>query len=244
MPNRQHVMVGTRRKTNFSKEAVTRATAEPKFSASADPQKAKSRVSTCPFDKMSLPPLRPLLSSYATRGPRSIPRHPPLLLSLPLLSQLHSRGLSSSGPQVQQPPQKGQSSTARQRYPVSRRNARGNHRRKGLWKNVKEIKAAPKLLVLRVEDMDKPMADAASKRWNGRRSLYLGSWKNRRDAAFIKNETRGIPFERTGHPVIDGVLGRETRQVDSYPCIKLEKPPTKDVEKVPGFRIAADSRGV
>src|SRR5271170_2440476 len=81
-------------KTNFSKEAVTRATAEPKFSASADPhQKAKSRVPSCPFDKMPLPPLRPLLSSYATRGPRSIPRHPPLLLSLPLLSQLHSRGL-------------------------------------------------------------------------------------------------------------------------------------------------------
>ena len=109
---------------------------------------------------------------------------------------------------------------------------------------MKEIKAAPKILVLRVEDMDKPMADAASKRWNGRRSLYLGSWKNRRDAAFVKNESRGIPFERTGHPVIDGVLGRETRQVDSYPCVKLEKPPIKDVEKVPGFRIAADSRGV
>ena len=92
--------------------------------------------------------------------------------------------------------------------------------------------------------MDKPMVEAASKRWNGRRSLYLGSWKNRRDAAFIKGESRGIPFERTGHPVIDGVLGRETRQIDSYPCVKLEKPPRKDVEKVPGFRIAADSRGV
>ena len=35
MPNRQDVVVGTREKTNFSKEAVTPATAEPKFSASA-----------------------------------------------------------------------------------------------------------------------------------------------------------------------------------------------------------------
>jgi len=74
------------------------------------------------------------------------------------------------------------------------------------------------------------MLEAAAKRWNGRRSLYLGSWKDRRDGAFLKYESRGVPFEKTRHPVIDGVLGRETRDVDSYPCVNLEKPPIQYAE--------------
>lgn len=89
-----------------------------------------------------------------------------------------------------------------------------------------------------------PMVEAAAKRWNGRRSLYLGSWKDRRDGAFLKHERRGIPFEKTRHPVIDGVLGREARQVDSYPCVNLEKPQIRHLETLPVFQVAKDLSAV
>jgi len=240
------------------------------FFASADPQsKSKSRVPLLSHDNMLPSRLRPLLSLFPIRGPITINRHPPLSLPFPILNQLRFRGVTTSGQGMPWSTQKRQSFNAYRRYraplrrqtlnvyrryPVAGRNPQKKPRRikerKGLWRAVKDIEALPRKvkrgekLKLRVEDMDTPMVKAAWKRWNGRRSLYLGNWKNRRDAAFMKHEDRGVPFERTGHPVIDGVLGREKREVDSYPCVKLEKRRKKKVKKVPTYRVASDFAAV
>jgi hypothetical protein len=85
---------------------------------------------------------------------------------------------------------------------------------------------------------------ASLKRWNGRRSMFLGNWEKRRDGAFSRTEERGIPFERTKHPVIDGVFEKVKRDVDRYACVKFGRvlKEGQGVESI--FRVANDLRAV
>ena len=187
---------------------------------------------------MSPLPQRPFLSLRSTRRPSSTTSSP--LLHPPLLLPRELRCFSINADT--------RSEFQTNRRPPSRRQGFGGRPQRGyrrpLWKNAEEINPPDKKLHLKIEDMDAPMIEAASKRWNGRRSLYLGNWKERRDGAFAKYENRGVPFGKTKHPVIDGVFGRETREVDLYPCVQLENSQTREIDKESNDQIAADLNAV
>lgn len=59
----------------------------------------------------------------------------------------------------------------------------------------------------------------AMKRWSGRRLLFLGNHKNRRDAAFAIQEETGVPFEKLRNPLIDELLGPKENGFVSFPCV-------------------------
>jgi len=53
-------------------------------------------------------------------------------------------------------------------------------------------------------------------RWDGRRSLYLGNYKHRRDAGFAKGEQPNSALERMHHPIIDRIFSEQPCL--DYPC--------------------------
>jgi hypothetical protein len=88
----------------------------------------------------------------------------------------------------------------------------------GIWDHFPEFEDhSPEL----IENKEARMRGrAAMKRWNGRRSMFLGNYKNRRDAAFSRQENTGYRIEDIKHPVLDRLFGAKRDTVSVFPCVK------------------------
>src|SRR5579871_1275161 len=83
-----------------------------------------------------------------------------------------------------------------------------------LWNNVApfEQNSAPDS----VRRQQKARRKAHLLRWNGGRSMFLGNYRHRRDAAFIKGDSRAA--DRLRHPAIDRLFSKQ--RILNYPCAK------------------------
>jgi hypothetical protein len=81
-------------------------------------------------------------------------------------------------------------------------------------------------------------AEAALKRWNGRRSMYLGNHRNRRDAAFTYDRPFGVVeyFD----PLIDPLFKKEKNSRDNYPCVRRVEAIRRKNDNVEEFRMDVD----
>lgn len=59
--------------------------------------------------------------------------------------------------------------------------------------------------------------EAELKRWNGRRSLFLSNYKERRDAAYAKGENRGLFTQSISLPFLDDLF-TENKKLSRYAC--------------------------
>jgi hypothetical protein len=63
---------------------------------------------------------------------------------------------------------------------------------------------------------------AEMKRWSGRRELFLGNYKKRRDAAFATQDNRGIPVEELRNDIIDGLFAPRRKRAAFLCAQRLE----------------------
>lgn len=84
----------------------------------------------------------------------------------------------------------------------------------GYWKNVPPFLHKTQHAL---NDVERGMLKAELLRWNGRRFMFLGNYKNRRDAAFAKDENRGIFIGKLSFEPIDKLFQKD-RMVWGNPC--------------------------
>ena len=89
---------------------------------------------------------------------------------------------------------------------------------KGIWDHFPRFEDTSPTVVQEKEIYMR--ARAAMKRWDGRRSMFLGNYKHRRDAAIAHQDNRGIPIENVKYPVIDGLFGERVDRAIDFPCVK------------------------
>jgi len=68
-----------------------------------------------------------------------------------------------------------------------------------------------------LNDVERGTLRAELLRWNGRRFMFLGNYKKRRDAAFAKDENRGMFIGKLTFDPIDNLFGKE-KGVCENPC--------------------------
>lgn len=77
-------------------------------------------------------------------------------------------------------------------------------------------------------------------RWNGGRSMFLGSYRHRRDAAFIRGDSRAV--DRLRHPAIDRLFSKQG--VLNYPCAKGAECTRRQFDVGGKFGLDLDLSGV
>lgn len=60
---------------------------------------------------------------------------------------------------------------------------------------------------------------AIAKRWNGRRGLFLGNHKKRRDGAFARQEVTELKIEAVRDPILDRVFERKVEKRSAWKCV-------------------------
>lgn len=90
-----------------------------------------------------------------------------------------------------------------------------------LWKDVPGFQpTAPRDLVK--EDSRKRMK-AQLLRWSGRRSLYLGNYKQRRDAGFSRADVENLLDDLPFHPVTEKLFENQEAKGLDYPCVPTSR---------------------
>jgi hypothetical protein len=112
---------------------------------------------------------------------------------------------------------------------------------KGLWDDEPLTEREPQG---HAEAARRNQTRGAMKRWSGRRLLFLGNHKNRRDAAFAIQEETGVPFEKLRNHLIDGLLGPKENQVVSFPCVPESDYTRRQFDVGPKFGIDYDLSAV
>jgi hypothetical protein len=92
------------------------------------------------------------------------------------------------------------------------------------------------------ERRDRRSAELA--RWNGRRSLFLGTKKNRRDAAFAQQDHNTVNAEDLRNSIIDGLFKRELEGFVKYPCVQKSEYTRRQFGIGEKFGIDHDLSGV
>ena len=115
----------------------------------------------------------------------------------------------------------------------------------GLWKfTLFEEKPLSKI----AKKGDKRDHLAVAKRWNGRRSLFLGNYKNRRDGAFVSQENTGFDVENLRDPIVDRIFQSKPAEgvgkVARWPCIREVRYTRREFGVGEKFTIDFDLSGV
>lgn len=116
----------------------------------------------------------------------------------------------------------------------------------GLWK-LTPFEQLPLEKIAQTSEIRNKLAIA--KRWTGRRGLFLGNYKNRRDGAFASQENPGVDLENLHDPIIDRIfnptvsLGGQGTSV-GWPCVREARHTRRDFGVGQKFGMDFDLSGV
>ena len=82
-----------------------------------------------------------------------------------------------------------------------------------------------------------------AKRWNGRRGLFLGNYKKRRDGAFASQDYTEIKIDKLRDPVLDRVFERKIERRRGWGCVS-RRGSMREFGKGDKFGIDFDLSGV
>jgi hypothetical protein len=111
-----------------------------------------------------------------------------------------------------------------------------------LWKDVPSFQPTETRNLVK-EDSKKRMK-AHLLRWSGQRSLYLGNYKQRRDAGFSRADVENLLDDLPIHPVTEKLFeNREAKGLD-YPCAPMSRHARRQFGVGEKFGMDSDSNEV
>jgi len=117
----------------------------------------------------------------------------------------------------------------------------------GLWK-VTPFEQLPHDKIALKTEINNRLAIA--KRWTGRRGLFLGNYKNRRDGAFASQDNTGIDLQNLTDPIIDRIFSStitwwgQGKSSDGWPCIREARHTRREFGVGQKFGMDFDLSGV
>lgn len=112
------------------------------------------------------------------------------------------------------------------------------------WKNIPPFLVNTQQHKTELNEVRRPMLKAELQRWNGRRYLFLGNYKQRRDAAYAKDENRGVFMKSITLSPIDELFDKTTRKLEGYPCASASQHTRRRFGIGPTFGMDADYKDV
>ena len=112
------------------------------------------------------------------------------------------------------------------------------------WKNIPPFLVKTQQHTTELNEVQRPMLKAELQRWNGRRYLFLGNHKQRRDAAYAKDENRGVFMKSITLSPIDELFEKSTRKLEGYPCAYPSQHTRRRFGIGPKFGMDADFKDV